>query len=135
MINIASHIKTIEKYIVTLDFRDIFAQGFAFDSITSDAKINQGIMETKNFKMFGVAATVLMEGTINIPNESQNLQVAIMPDVNAGAVSLAYGLINPAIGIGTFIAQLFLRDPLMKQLTYHYNVTGTWQDPQMTKVK
>jgi uncharacterized protein YhdP len=38
-------------------------------------------------------------------------------------------LANPAIGLGTFIAQLLLRDPLSKAFSLEYDVTGSWRDP------
>jgi uncharacterized protein YhdP len=38
-------------------------------------------------------------------------------------------LANPAIGLGTFIAQLLLRDPLSKAFSFEYDVTGFWRDP------
>ena len=86
--------------------------------------------------MRGVTSTVLMEGTADIVNETQNLHVVVIPEVNAAAASIVYGMaINPVIGVGTFLAQLFLRDPLMKALTYEYQITGSWKEPTITKIK
>ena len=59
----------------------------------------------------------------------------VIPEINAAAASIAYGFINPAIGIGTFLAQMFLREPLMKQFTHEYHVTGSWSDPVIVEVK
>ena len=36
---------------LTLDFRDVFQQGFAFDRIEGDVKITQGVAETRNLRM------------------------------------------------------------------------------------
>ncbi len=58
-----------------------------------------------------------------------------MPDVNAGAASLAYAAINPVIGIGTFLAQLFLRSPLTEAGTREVHVTGGWSDPKVDEVE
>ncbi len=121
---------------LTLDFRDIFSKGFAFDSINATAEISNGVAKTDNLKMRGVTSTVLMEGTADIVNETQNLHVVVIPEVNAAAASIVYGMaINPVIGVGTFLAQLFLRDPLMKALTYEYQITGSWKEPTITKIK
>jgi uncharacterized protein YhdP len=43
--------------------------------------------------------------------------------------------VNPVIGVGTFLAQLFLREPLSKAFTYEYKITGPWQDPVVTKIE
>ncbi len=120
---------------LTLDFRDIFSAGFAFDEVIARVTINNGVAKTENMTMKGVPATVLMNGSVDIANETQDLHVAILPDINAGAASLVYSLINPAIGVGTFLAQLFLKEPLSKTFTYEYQITGSWTDPNVKKIE
>lgn len=120
---------------LALDFRDVFSQGFAFDGVVGTAAIDHGIMKTDNFKMRSVSATVLMDGTADIAKETQNLHVAIIPEINAGAASVVYGLaVNPVIGLGSFLAQLFLREPLMKAFTVEYQIDGPWKDPAVHKI-
>ena len=119
---------------LTLDFRDVFSAGFAFDSVVATAAIAQGKVTTDDFKMRSVAATVLMAGSADIAKETQNLHVAVLPEINAGAASLAVLAINPVVGIGTFLAQLFLRDPLMRAFTFEYDITGPWSDPVVKKL-
>ena len=120
----------------TLDFRDVFSEGFAFDSIVGTAQIQQGIAKTDNLKMSSVNAAVLMEGSADIAKETQDLHVAVIPDFNAGAASVVYGLaVNPVIGLGTFLAQLFFRDPLKRAFTYEYQITGPWANPIVTKIE
>jgi len=119
---------------ITLDFRDVFSEGFAFDTIGSTAVIKNGLLDTRDFRMRGVGATVLMEGGIDLGHETQNLHVLVMPIIDATSASLVYAaLANPAIGLGTFVAQLVLRDPLSKALAVEYDVTGSWTDPQVRK--
>ncbi|HYD79701.1 MAG TPA: YhdP family protein [Paucimonas sp.] len=121
---------------LTLDFRDFFSEGFAFDGMTATAQIAQGVLKTENFKMRGVNGTALMDGTVDIARETQNLHVVVIPEINAGAASVVYGLaVNPVIGVGSFLAQLFLREPLIKAFTYEYRVGGPWREPVVTKVE
>lgn len=121
---------------LTLDFRDVFSDGFAFDSITGSAQIQHGVARTGNLKMRSVNATVLLDGSADLAHESQNLHVAVIPEVNAGTASVVYGLaVNPVIGLGTFLAQLFLREPLARAFTFEYQVTGPWKDPTVTKLE
>ena len=120
---------------LTLDFRDIFTEGFAFDSMASTATITRGVLRTDSFKMRGVNAVVLMDGTVDLNDETQNLNVVVIPELNAGGASVVYGLaVNPVIGLGSFLAQLFLRNPLSQVLTQEYQVTGPWKDPVIKKV-
>ena len=119
---------------LSLDFRDVFSEGFAFDFVRGDVTINQGIAQTNNLQMSGVNAAVLMEGRADISRETQDLKVVVVPEINAGTASLIATVINPAIGLGTFLAQLFLRRPLMEAATQEFHIDGTWADPKITKV-
>jgi uncharacterized protein (TIGR02099 family) len=119
---------------LTLDFRDVFSEGFAFDFVRGDVNIKQGIAQTNNLQMSGVNAAVLMEGRADISRETQDLKVVVVPEINAGTASLIATVINPAIGLGTFLAQLFLRKPLMEAATQEFHIDGTWADPKITKV-
>jgi uncharacterized protein (TIGR02099 family) len=118
-----------------LDFRDLFSDGFAFDNISGDVRIEQGQAMTNNLRMRGVQAAVLMAGRADMVKETQNLDVWVVPEINAGTASLVYAAINPAVGLGTFLAQLFLRRPLMEASTRKFSVTGAWGDPQVERVE
>ena len=121
---------------LTLDFRDVFSEGFAFDTVAGTAKIEKGVAYTDNLKMNSVIATVLMEGHADIAKEVQDLHVAVIPDMNVGAASVVYGLaVNPVIGLGTFLAQLLFKDPLKRAFTFEYQLTGSWTDPVVTKIE
>jgi uncharacterized protein (TIGR02099 family) len=118
-----------------LDFRDVFQEGFPFDAITGDVTVLGGVASTNNLRMRGIQAAVLMEGSADINHETQDLRVLVVPEINAGTASLAYATINPALGLGTFLAQLFLRRPLMAANTREFNITGTWADPKVERLQ
>jgi uncharacterized protein YhdP len=120
---------------LVLDFRDVFQEGFAFDNITGDLTINQGVAQTNNLRMRGLQAAVLMEGHADVERETQDLRVIVVPEINAGTASLAYAVINPALGLGTFLAQVFLRKPLTQAGTREFHVTGPWSDPKVERVQ
>lgn len=120
---------------LTLDFRDVFSEGFAFDFVRGDVGISQGVASTNNLQMKGVNAAVLMEGSADIAKETQDLKVVVVPEINAGTASLIATVINPAIGLGTFLAQYFLRRPLMQAATQEFHIDGSWADPKITKVE
>jgi uncharacterized protein (TIGR02099 family) len=121
--------------LLKLDFHDVFSQGLAFDGIKADAVISKGVIRTNNLKMHGLAASVLMEGWADIANETTNLHVIVIPEFNLGTGPLVYALaINPIVGLGGYLAQLFLRAPMMKAMTYHMQVTGPWKAPVITKL-
>ncbi|OGA38442.1 MAG: TIGR02099 family protein [Betaproteobacteria bacterium RIFCSPLOWO2_12_FULL_62_13] len=120
---------------ITLDFRDIFSDGFAFDQIIGVVKINRGIATTENFRIQGPSARVFMTGDVDLARETQKLRVKIIPSLS-DSVSIAGALIGgPVAGVATFLAQKMLKDPLEQIISYEYNVTGTWSEPQVSKVE
>ncbi len=118
----------------TLDFRDLFSEGFAFDFVRGDVAIERGVASTNNLQMKGVNAAVLMEGSADIARETQDLHVVVVPEINALTASLVATAINPVIGLGSFLAQVFLRGPLIAAATQEFSVRGTWSDPDVTKL-
>lgn len=119
---------------LTLDFRDVFSDGFGFDFVRGDVQIEQGIATTNNLQMKGVNAAVLMEGRADIARETQELKVVVVPEINAGTASLIATWINPAVGLGTFLAQLILRQPLIESTTQEFQISGSWADPKITRL-
>jgi uncharacterized protein YhdP len=120
---------------LALDFRDVFQEGFAFDNVSGDITIDDGVAATRNLRLRGVQAAVLMEGSADLQRETQDLRVIVVPEINAGTASLAYAVINPAVGLGSFVAQWFLRRPLMAASTREFTVQGSWAEPKVERVE
>lgn len=119
---------------LSLDFNDIFSEGFAFDFLRGDARIDQGVVFTNNLQMKGVAAGALIEGRADLARETQDLKVVVVPDINAGAASLYMATINPLVGLTSYLAQLVLSRPLVKAGTSEFRIDGTWSQPRVTEV-
>ena len=119
---------------LTLDFRDIFSTGFAFDAITGDVHLVAGSAVTHNLRMRGPQALVAMEGNANLVHETQDLRVLIVPNIDAGAAALAATAINPVLGLSAFLAQLVLQKPLAHATTRQFAIEGTWKEPRVTPI-
>ena len=120
---------------ITLDFRDVFSEGFAFDKISGSATIAKGVLHTQDFAMLGPSAQVAMSGDIDLAQETQALRVRVVPSVGdtlsvAGLVLLA----NPITGVASFLAQRLFKDPLGQVFAFEYAIGGTWADPKVEKV-
>jgi len=120
---------------ITLDFRDIFSDGFAFDEILGGVDISRGVATANNFRIRGPSAHVVMKGEVDLGKETQKLRVKITLSLS-DAASIAGALIGgPIAGVAAFLAQKMLKDPLDKMASYEYDVTGTWADPQVSKIE
>jgi len=108
---------------VTFDFRDIFSQGLAFDRITANVKLARGILLTNDFEIAGPATFVSMAGEVSLPAETQALTLRVVPEVGEGLALAA-----------TFLVSKLLSNPLGKVVAYEYAVTGSWDNPMVTRL-
>ena len=113
---------------LSLDFRDLFSNGFTFDKINATVKIDRGVMRSDNFTMSGPAADVTIKGETNLQKETQQLFVKVMPRIS-DSISLAALAGGPLVGAIAFLAQKILKDPLNKIASSRYEITGTWDNP------
>ena len=124
---------------MTLDFQDVFSEGFAFDDITGDVRIASGVMTTDSLKLVGPAAKVEIAGDADLAKETQRLTVHVQPSLSGGVSAgaallfLANPLVGAAVGAGSLLAQSVLKDPLEQLFSYQYTVTGGWSDPIVTR--
>ena len=123
---------------LTLDFRDVFSEGFAFDLASASSKIERGILSTSDFRMNSVSAVVLMSGETDLAKETQNLKVVVLPDLSGGMTSVLgviTGVINPLSALVGYLAQRALKDPLSRAFSFEYAVTGAWADPKIARIQ
>ena len=120
---------------LSLDFRDVFSDGFAFDLVSASSKVERGVMSTTDFKMTGVSAAVLMNGEVDLARETQLLRVVVLPDLSGGMGSVVTALLgNPILGLATYLAQRVFKEPLSKAFSFEYAVSGTWSEPKVARV-
>lgn len=120
---------------VTLDFRELFGEGFAFDSLSSTATITKGVLTTRDFQMRGPSAQVSMSGDIDLARETQNLRVKVVPALGAGVSSIvAILMAHPVFGLGGLVVDKILKDPLGQIFAVDYAVTGTWAEPRAERI-
>ena len=118
---------------LSLDFSDLFEDGFAFNTIDGYVKLKDSTLHSENFEIKGPAADITIEGDINIKEETQDLIVTITPNVT-DTMSIAALAGGPIAGAAAFVFQKLLNDPLNEVLTDQYRLTGSWKDPQETPI-
>ncbi|KAB2308375.1 TIGR02099 family protein [Betaproteobacteria bacterium SCN2] len=119
---------------ITLDFRDVFSEGFAFDEISSTMQVADGTVYTNDFLMKGPAASVKMSGMARLRDESVKLRVKVLPKISEGVAVAGALLGGPIAGVGALVAQKVLKDPFEEAISYEYMVDGPWESPVVTKL-
>lgn len=118
---------------LTLDFSDVVSKGFSFDSFSSDVQIQNGLMKLKKASLYGSAAAIGIEGDIDLVNEVLDLDVVVVPSLNTEGASIALAIANPAVGIGTLVAQLAFKDKISQLFSMEYQVRGGFDSPEVIK--
>lgn len=121
--------------LATFDFRGVAGQGMVFDEITGSGTIENGVASTNDFALKGSQLRASMTGSANIPHETQDLDVTVVPRINATSASVAAAFINPVLGIGTLAAQLLFADEFSKAFSRRFHISGGWANPQIGKVR
>ena len=119
---------------ITLDFTDVFSEGFQFDHIGGDAAVKKGVIDTQDLHIDGSSAKVTMKGNVDLNSETQDLRVRVLPKLGDSVSLLGAFAAGPVIGIGSLLISKVLGNPLDKLVSFEYNISGAWSDPQVVKV-
>ena len=119
---------------LALDFNDVLARGFSFDAITTDTTLRQGVMTIKKAAITGSSANVVASGDIDLVNELMDLRAVVLPSLHAEGPALALAVVNPAVSVGTLLAQWLFKDQISGALSTEYAIQGSFDDPVISKV-
>ena len=94
----------------------------------------RGVMLIDDFEISGPAAFVSLAGEVSLPQETQALTMHVVPEVSEGLALAATVLGTPVLGLSTLLLSKLLKNPLGKVVAYEYQVTGSWDNPQVTRL-
>lgn len=127
---------------LSLDFSDLFAKGFYFDSINGSFKFANGQAITNDFELKGASASIQMSGPVDLIHQQYDQKVKITPNVSS-TLPLAGAVAGGPVGLGVGAA-LLLVDKLagvmfdkniVNLISYSYDLKGPWDAPSLTVAK
>jgi uncharacterized protein YhdP len=74
-----------------------------------------------------------MRGEVSIPQETQALTMHVVPEIGEGLALAATLVGTPVLGLSTLLVTKLLRNPLGKVVAYEYQVSGSWDNPQVVR--
>jgi len=119
---------------LTLDFDDVFRKGFQFESIRGNATINDGMIDTQDFHIDGTAARVTLSGGVDLNSETQELRVKVLPTIGNSVSLVSAVTAGAVVGVATLFISKMFGNPLDKMVSFEYNVSGSWAEPNVDKV-
>lgn len=117
---------------LSLDFSDLFEQGYSFDFMRGDFSLRQGSAFTQKPAVFdGPVAHVAASGRIGLLAQDYDLNLSISPYVTESLPVVAGALtLNPLVGAAAWVVnKVVLSKEVSRVATYNYKVTGTWAAP------
>ncbi len=124
---------------LSLDFADLFNEGFAFDTIKGNFNLEGGQAYTNNLQMVGPSGDIMISGRTGLVAEDYDQIATVIPKVS-DSLPLASALFGPVgVGVGAvlyFAGELFESIPenIDKILTQQYSIKGSWENPDIEKI-
>ncbi|PQJ88277.1 YhdP family protein [Aliivibrio sifiae] len=117
-----------------LDFRDVFDDGMAFNSITGSGKMRDGIFVSNNLLMDAVAGEMIIKGKADLNTRLVDAEVSFTPDLTSGIPILTAFAVAPqtaiiVLAVATAIA------PVIDVITQvNYKVEGPLESPAVKEL-
>ena len=92
------------------------------------------MLRTNDFHVKAASANVSMTGQVDLVKETQDLHAIVEPSVT-DSVAVLVAVVNPLWGLGTYILQKLLKNPIGQALTFQYHITGSWAKPEVARIK
>ncbi|QSP94537.1 hypothetical protein LPB19_15375 [Marinobacter salinisoli] len=116
-----------------LDFSDLYERGVAFDAVSGQAQINQGLLTLDpELQVVGPSGAFKVTGATNMALENLDMKLVVVLPLtqNLPLAALLMGAGAP-IGGALFVLDKVLGDPLSKLTSATYRVSGTWEQPEV----
>jgi uncharacterized protein YhdP len=116
---------------LTLDFRDFFSRGFAFNKLDGDVRLSAGTARSDSLVIDGPAAEIHIRGAADLRAQTFDQTIEVLPksgNLLTAVGAIAGGPIGAAVGA---VANAVLKKPLGQLGAKTYRVTGPWKEPKV----
>ncbi|MGA9572793.1 MAG: AsmA-like C-terminal region-containing protein, partial [Lysobacterales bacterium] len=119
---------------LSMDFRDVFDEGFSFDEAKGTMKLENGTSSTDDLTLSSTVAQITIVGSTDLVAKTFDYEFTVQPGVSKtlpviGAI--AGGPIGAAAGLAL---QAILRDALGEAAEAKYIIRGPWENPVIEPV-
>lgn len=119
---------------LSLDFRDVFAQGFFYDDIAGSIQIANGKADTQDTVVDGGAGEITINGYSDLVSNQLNYQVSFTPNVTGNLPILMYFMVNPPTALAALALDQMLTSAKVIS-NVNYSVTGTFDEPIVNELR
>jgi uncharacterized protein YhdP len=120
---------------LTLDFRDFFSKGFAFNTLAGTVRFGGGLARSDDLSIDGASARINIRGAANMRTQTFDQTIEVLPKAGnllTAVGAIAGGPVGAAVGA---VANAVLQKPIGQIAAKNYRVTGPWKDPKVDVVE
>lgn len=117
-----------------LDFRDVFAKGFFYSSMSGTMKLKNGVAQTRDTQVDGAAGLIEMQGKTDLKARKIKYQMDFSPKVTSSLPVIVAWMVNPVTGVAAYaLDEMFQSAEVISKI--QFDVTGDLDNPTVTEVK
>ena len=117
---------------LSLDFSDLFRDGFYYDSMRGSFAIEAGKATTHDTLIDGVSAAISIRGETDFVARTLNQKIDVAPKLSSSLPILAGWAINPPAGLVVWLMnKLFIESAVKVVTSLQYTVRGPWDNPEV----
>ncbi|RKT43181.1 YhdP family protein [Thiocapsa rosea] len=119
---------------LTMDFTDLYGQGFAFEEMRGRIQVAEGKATLDAFTIDGPASKVIVGGSSDLVNQRFEQSVVVEPRIGS-SVALASAVAGgPVVGAAVYLVDRIAGNAIDRLGRYRYRVTGAWSNPDVSRV-
>lgn len=116
-----------------LDFSDLLGKGLSYDRVKGVLEARNGVFVTREpITLEGPSSNLELDGTLDMANERIDAKLLVTLPVTNNLPLAALIVGAPAIGGALFVADKLLGDRVARFASVQYDVTGPWQNPDIS---
>jgi len=120
---------------LSLDFSDVLIEGLTFETISGNYHIENGVLSTQNTRMDGPAAKIKVSGKTGILRRDYNQTISVTPKIRQTLPIIGAVSAGTTVGWGLLLLQNVFKKVIDDAVEVEYQVTGSWDDPQIELIK
>jgi uncharacterized protein (TIGR02099 family) len=119
---------------LSLDFRDVFARGFSYDTISGSFRVEDGVASTCDMSLEGPSADVGIVGQVDLVTKEYE-QGAIISAKVGNTLPIVGAVVGgpPGAAVMLIFSQIF-KKPLEEVGQVYYGMSGPWDEPVIESV-
>jgi uncharacterized protein (TIGR02099 family) len=116
---------------LSLDFRDLFDRGYAFEQISGALAVEDGKARIERLTIDGPSASITVEGETDLIDQRFDQVVTVTPRLGSSLAVASAVAAGPLVGAAVYLADKVTGGAVDRIGRHQYSVSGPWEDPEI----